>query len=60
MSQPTEIQFQETDLETIAQAMGRVALIIDPEAGRSPCARRINRLTRALWIGRLDRRRLAS
>ncbi len=51
MSQPTEIQFQETDLETIAQAMGRVALIIDPEAGRSPCARRINRLTK----GALDR-----
>jgi len=46
MSLPTSITFQPTDLETIATATGRVAVIITPDGKLDQAARRANRLTK--------------
>ncbi|MBO9449377.1 leucyl aminopeptidase [Tropicibacter sp. R16_0] len=46
MSSLTEIRFQPVDLDTIATAEGRVAIILPPEGKMDPAARRANRLTK--------------
>ncbi|MBT9383226.1 leucyl aminopeptidase [Pseudooceanicola sp. CBS1P-1] len=46
MTQPVSLAFTETDLEAIAGAEGRVALVLDPGRGLSALARRVNKLTR--------------
>lgn len=46
MSSLTEIRFQPVDLDTIATAGGRVAIIVPPEGKLDPAARRANRLTK--------------
>lgn len=46
MSSLTPIRFQPTDLDTMATAEGRVAVIIPPEGKMDPAARRANRLTK--------------
>ncbi len=46
MSSLTPIRFQPTDLDTMASAEGRVAIIIPPEGKMDPAARRANRLTK--------------
>ncbi|MCX8953690.1 leucyl aminopeptidase [Ruegeria sp. NA] len=46
MSSLIPIRFQEFDLEAMAQAKGRVAIIIPDDGKMSPAARRANRLTK--------------
>ena len=46
MSNLTPISFAETDLEAIANHLGRVAVFIDAEGKLDPGARRVNRLTK--------------
>ncbi|WP_243614327.1 leucyl aminopeptidase [Shimia aestuarii] len=46
MSKPVPITFIEVDTSTIADAQGRVAIIVDPEGRMDVAARRINRLTK--------------
>ncbi|WP_209596598.1 leucyl aminopeptidase [Ruegeria sp. HKCCSP351] len=46
MSSLIPIRFQEFDLEAMAQAGGRVAIIIPDDGKMSPAARRANRLTK--------------
>ncbi|MFC3615942.1 leucyl aminopeptidase [Lutimaribacter marinistellae] len=52
MSSQTSIRFAETDLDTIAEAAGRIAVIVPPEGKLDPAARRVNKLTRGA-LGRL-------
>ncbi|KUJ80863.1 aminopeptidase [Ruegeria marisrubri] len=52
MSSLIPIRFQPTDLDQIATAEGRVAIIIPPEGKMDPAARRANRLTKGA-VGRL-------
>ncbi|MDP5216080.1 leucyl aminopeptidase [Ruegeria sp. 2205SS24-7] len=46
MSSLIPIRFQPTDLDTIAEATGRVVIIVPPEGKLDPAARRANRLTK--------------
>ncbi len=46
MSSSIPIRFQPTDLDQMATAEGRVAIVIPPEGKMDPGARRANRLTR--------------
>lgn len=46
MTHPVAIRFSEADLDDLAARPGRIALVVAPGAGRSPAARRIERLTR--------------
>ncbi len=46
MSKPVSISFTEVDSSAIADATGRVAIIVDPEGRLDVAARRINRLTK--------------
>ena len=46
MAKPVSITFTETDVETIAIAQGRVAIVVDPQGRLDVAARRINRLTK--------------
>ncbi len=46
MSQPSRISFQPDDMEAIATATGRVAIIVTPDGKLDKAARRVNRLTR--------------
>ncbi|WP_417524128.1 leucyl aminopeptidase [Marinovum sp.] len=46
MTTPAKITFAETELDLVAEAPGRVAVIIDEEGRLDPGARRVNRLTR--------------
>lgn len=46
MSSLVSIRFQSFDLEEMAQAEGRVVIIIPAEGKMGPAARRANRLTR--------------
>jgi leucyl aminopeptidase len=46
LSKPVSISFIEVDTSTIADAKGRVAIIVDPEGRLDVAARRINRLTK--------------
>ena len=46
MTKCAQISFAARDIETIARAEGRVAILHEPGAGLSRAARRINRLTR--------------
>ncbi len=50
MSSLTPIRFQPTDLDTMASAEGRVAIIIPPEGKMDPAARRANRLTKGAVV----------
>ncbi len=42
----TPIRFQDTDLDAMAEATGRVAILLTPEGKMDPGARRANRLTK--------------
>ena len=44
MPGPTPVRFAETDLDAIAGAEGRVAVIVEPGGRMGPAARRVNRL----------------
>ena len=46
MSTLTPISFAETDLDAVAEHVGRVAVFIDGEGKLDPGARRVNRLTK--------------
>ncbi len=46
MTQLTPIEFQATDLDAMATAKGRVAILVTPEGEMNPPARRANKLTR--------------
>ncbi|WP_425078387.1 leucyl aminopeptidase [Ruegeria denitrificans] len=46
MSSLIPVRFQEFDLDAMAQAEGRVAIIIPPDGKMNPAARRANRLTK--------------
>ena len=46
MTSPTPIRFEMPDLDAMATATGRVAVIVPPEGKLDPGARRANRLTR--------------
>ena len=46
MTTPVDVNVVETDLDRIATAEGRVAVIVTPEGKMDPGARRANRLTR--------------
>ena len=51
MSHPLPIQFQTTDLETLATAKGRIAVLADAGAPTSPGVKRLDRLTKGA-VGR--------
>ncbi|MEM0946244.1 MAG: leucyl aminopeptidase [Pseudomonadota bacterium] len=51
MTQPPALSFQETDIDAIAAAEGRVVVFVGPSGKLDQNARRVNRLTR----GALDR-----
>ena len=46
MTKPVAVNFKETDNDAIAEAEGRVAIIITPDGKLDTSARRVNRLTR--------------
>ncbi|MHA6261702.1 leucyl aminopeptidase [Arenibacterium sp. CAU 1754] len=46
MSSLTPIRFEETDLDAIAEAKGRVAVLVTPDGKMDPAVRRVNRLTK--------------
>jgi leucyl aminopeptidase len=46
MSQPLPIQFQPTDLEALASAKGRIAVLADAATPLTPALRRLDRLTK--------------
>ncbi|TAG08851.1 MAG: leucyl aminopeptidase [Rhodobacterales bacterium] len=46
MSQPLPIQFQPTDLEALASAKGRIAVLADATTPLTPALRRLDRLTK--------------
>jgi len=46
MTTPIEISFAETDLETIAERTGRIAVFVGADGKLDPGARRVNRLMR--------------
>ncbi len=46
MSQPLPIQFQPTDLEALATATGRIAVLADAATPLTPALRRLDRLTK--------------
>ena len=46
MSTPVSVTFTELDLDAIAEAEGRVAVIVTPSGKMGPGARRVNRLTK--------------
>lgn len=46
MAQLTPIRFIDTDLDALATALGRVAVVIPPDGRMDPAARRANRLTK--------------
>jgi len=50
MNRPTPITFQPTDIETIATATGRVAVIVTPDGKLDQGARRANRLTKGALV----------
>ncbi|MBO6776033.1 MAG: leucyl aminopeptidase [Marinibacterium sp.] len=59
MTQMTPIQFQETDLDALATATGRVAILVTPEGELNPPARRANKLTRGAVTRLLESDRFA-
>ena len=46
MTVPAPVRFTDIDLETIADAPGRVAVVVSPDGKLDPGGRRVNRLTR--------------
>ena len=46
MTTPIAISFVETDLDSLAAATGKLALIVTPDGKLDPAARRVNRLTK--------------
>ena len=46
MTQTAKVSFAATDIDAIAEAPGKVAVIVDKEGRMSPAARRVNRLTK--------------
>ncbi len=46
MNKPVSIDFVETDLDALASAEGRIAILVPPEGKLDPAARRINKLTK--------------
>ncbi|AVO39509.1 leucyl aminopeptidase [Pukyongiella litopenaei] len=54
MTRPTPIRFVETDLDSMAEAEGRVAVLLAPDGRMNPAARRANRLTRGALARLVD------
>ncbi|MEM9550225.1 MAG: leucyl aminopeptidase [Pseudomonadota bacterium] len=46
MAAPTSIEFKDTDMDAMATAEGRVAVMVEPDGKMDPSAKRANRLTR--------------
>ena len=46
MTTPIAISFQDTDLDALASAEGKLAVIVAPDGRLDPAGRRLNRLTR--------------
>ncbi len=59
MSQITPIRFEAVDLDRIATATGRVAIIVPPEGTLDQAARRANRLTRGAVARLVESERFA-
>ncbi|SEF51908.1 leucyl aminopeptidase [Jhaorihella thermophila] len=59
MSSPIPVRFEATDLDRIATAEGRVAVIVTPDGKLDPAGRRANRLTRGAVQRLLDSDRFA-
>ncbi|TMV06523.1 leucyl aminopeptidase [Ruegeria sediminis] len=57
MSSLTPIRFQPTDLDQMATAEGRVAIIVPPEGKLDPAARRANRLTKGAVVRLMESKR---
>ena len=62
MTTPVSVAFEETDLDAIATAEGRVAVFVTPDGKLDPAARRVNRLTRGVLArmvekGALDKKK---
>ncbi|SEI45109.1 leucyl aminopeptidase [Cribrihabitans marinus] len=59
MSRTIPIRFQPTDLDAIATAEGRVAVIVTPDGKLDPGARRANRLTKGALARLVDSKRFS-
>ncbi|PIE14508.1 MAG: leucyl aminopeptidase [Rhodobacterales bacterium] len=59
MTKIIETEFEDTDIERIAGAEGRVAVILDPEGRMDVAARRVNRLTRGALARLIESPRFA-
>ncbi len=59
MSSPIPVRFEATDLDRMATAEGRVAVIVTPEGKLDPAGRRANRLTRGAVQRLVDSDRFA-
>ncbi|TMM54792.1 leucyl aminopeptidase [Sulfitobacter sabulilitoris] len=46
MTHPTDVSFGETDIDTLADHAGRIAVLVDPDAALGKVVRRLDRLTR--------------
>ena len=46
MTAPTPVSFVETDIETLAEAQGRIAILVDDAGKLDVAGRRVNRLTK--------------
>jgi leucyl aminopeptidase len=46
MTTPITLSFTETDLDALAGAEGKIAVIVPPEGKLDPAGRRLNRLTK--------------
>ncbi len=57
MSKPVSITFTEVDTSVLAEAQGRVAIIVDPEGRMDVAARRINRLTKGALARLIEAKR---
>jgi hypothetical protein len=60
MTTPITLSFTETDLDALAGAEGKIAVIVPPEGKLDPAGRRLNRLTKgalARLAGRIGSRR---
>ena len=59
MSRLTPVTFQQTDIDSIATATGRVAVIVTPDGVLDQAARRANKLTKGAVARLLESARFA-
>jgi len=59
MSRQTPISFQPTDIEAMATATGRVAIIVTPDGKLDKAARRVNRLSKGALVRLIESKSFA-